>query len=178
MLISTPTENVFMADPVFRSPISGGASGPGLRITDATNQPKWRVVGEDLDGIAPGHAGRTSTGLVYSTSPNEWTVLGDGAPVGMRAIDLTHVRAIIRISGTDASHLLAKVCALDLDDRMFPSGAAARTSIAETATELIRDDQHGEPSYLLVTSRSFAGYLYDVLVDQAAEFGVAPIVAR
>ena len=127
---------------------------------------------QPLEGVSVGHARNTPSGLVYSTSPDEWTVLGQSPPLGMRAIDLTHVRAVIRVSGSDARALLAKVCALDLGDHMFPSGAAARTSIAQTATELVRDDQDAERSYLLVTSRSFGEYLHHVLVDQAAEFGV------
>ena len=159
-----------MVEAVFRSPIGGDVSGRALSITDETTISKLRVVGDDLGGVLPGHARRFGSGLVYSTSPKEWTVLGDAAPDGMRAIDLTHVRVVMRITGPHARTLLAKVCAIDFDDRMFPSGSAARTSVAKTATEVVRDDQGGELSYLLVTPRSFGEYLQRVLVDQAAEF--------
>lgn len=163
-----------MAEAIFRSPVGDGVSGPRLRITDETDMAKVRIVGDELYGVLPGHALRNRSNLVYSTSPNEWTMLGGAAPEGMRSIDLTHVRAVIRISGSDAVWLLAKVCALDFDARMFPPGAAARTSVAKTVTEVVRDDVSGEPSYLLVTSRSFGEYLYHVLVDQAQEFEVQP----
>lgn len=160
-----------MAEIRFTSPVGDDVSGPNLRITDATEGPKARVVGDYPAGVSVGRASRNHSTLTYSTSPNEWTVLGE-APGGMRAIDLTHVRAVIRLAGSDSRRLLAKVCGLDFDNRMFPHGSAARTSVAKTATEVVRDDHGGEESFLLVTSRSFGTYLYDVLVDQAGEFGI------
>ena len=161
-----------MAEVIFRSPIpAGDVSGPNLTISDATAGTKSRVVGDSLAGVTPGKSARHGDALVYSTSPNEWTVLGD-ISTEMRWIDLTHVRAVIRISGADTTSLLAKVCALDFGDAMFPNGAAARTSVAKTASEVVRDDQAGTRSYLIVTSRSFGEYLHHVLVDQAGEFGV------
>ena len=161
-----------MAEVTFRSPIpAGDLSGPSLTISDATAGTKTRVVGDYLAGVTPGNSAREGRSLVYSTSPNEWTVLGEMS-TNLQSIDLTHVRAVIRISGSDTTGLLAKVCGLDFGDVMFPNGAAARTSVAKTATEVVRDDQGGTRSYLLVTSRSFGEYLHHVLVDQAGEFGV------
>jgi len=161
-----------MAEVIFRSPIGQDVTGPNLSITDETDGPKTRVVGADLAGVTPGHARRNDSGLVYSTSPKEWTVLGGSVPADMRSVDLTHVRAVIRLTGSDAKALLAKMCSLDFDDRMFPSGSVARTSVANTTTEVVRDDEGGQTSYLLVASRSFGEYLYGVLVDQAGEFGI------
>ncbi len=161
-----------MAEPTFASPIGPELVGPELRITDETVFRKTRIVNDGFEGIEPGHVKQVGDGLAFSTSPNEWTLLSADAPPGMRSIDLTHVRAVMRITGSDARALLAKVCALDFDDRMFPSGSAARTLVAETATEVVRDDVDGDPSYLLITSRSFGEYLYGVLADQAQEFAV------
>ena len=159
-----------MVEAVFRSPIGKDISGRSVSIADETAISKAKVVGDGLRGVLPGHARQVGSALIYSTSPGEWTVLGEAAPDGMRAIDLTHVRVAMRITGEHARTLLAKVCALDFDDRMFPSGSAARTSVAGTTSEIVRDDQRGELSYLLVTSRSFGEYLKRVLVGQAAEF--------
>ena len=161
-----------MADITFRSPIpAGDVSGPKLQISDETAGPKHRLVDDAFGAVAPGRASRESDRLVYCTSPAEWTLLGR-LPRGMPGIDLTHVRAIVRVTGADSRRLLAKVCSLDLGDHMFPDGSAARTSVAGTATEIVRDDLDGDESFLLVTSRSFAGYLHTVLVEQAGEFGV------
>jgi len=72
---------------------------------------------------------------------------------------------VFRLSGRKARIVLSRICALDLDDDMFPSLAAARTSIAGVATELVRDDIDGLPSYMLLPSRSFGNYLWEVLVN-------------
>lgn len=161
-----------MAEVIFRSPIpAGDFSGPNLSITDETDGPKTRVVGEALAGVTPGNSAQEGGALIFSTSPNDWTVLGHYS-TDMRAIDITHVRSVMRITGSDTKALLAKVCGLDFGDHMFPNGAAARTSVAKTATEVIRNDLGGKLSYLLVSSRSFGEYLHHVLVDQAGEFGV------
>jgi len=97
-------------------------------------------------------------------SPGESTVFGAATP---GTVDLTHVRAVFRLTGDEATGVLARVCALDLSDDMFPNGAVARTPIAGVATELARDDVDGTTSYLLLPSRSFGNYLWTVLVDSA-----------
>ena len=76
------------------------------------------------------------------------------------------------ITGNEAADLINRVCALDLNDGMFPNGAAARTLFAGVATEIIRDDENGVPSYLLLPSRSFSTYVLDVILDAGAEFGL------
>ena len=52
---------------------------------------------------------------------------GSGTILGLKpfeidSVDLTHVRAMFRLTGEDAPRLIAKLCALDLDERMFPDG--------------------------------------------------------
>lgn len=139
-----------------------------LTLTDVSSTPKWRV----FDGyhLAPGTSKGTGDDLVWSVGPGEWTVLG--AKPERETVDLTHVRAMFRLTGEDAAGLLNRVCGLDLSDGMFPSGAAARTLFAGVATELVRDDTEGVPSYLIVPSSSFQAYIRDVLADSGAEFGL------
>lgn len=139
-----------------------------------------RVLLEDHTGLAlvrrfsdsrrPGTAGRESGRLEWSTAPGELTA--GGSCVDARDVDLTHVRAVFRLSGAAARRVLEKLCALDLADDMFPPGAAGRTTVAGVVTELVRDDRDGDPSYLLVPSRSFAAFLWDAVVDAGAEFGM------
>jgi sarcosine oxidase gamma subunit len=130
-----------------------------LTLTDLGKTPKWRLFGD--------HAARD---LAWSVSPGEWTVIG-GRPDG-DVVDLTSVRAMFRLTGVDAPRLLAKICALDLGDDVFPEGAAARTLVAGVATELVRNDQDGAPSYLILPSRSFGRYMQDVILDAGGEFGL------
>lgn len=139
-----------------------------LTLADVSSTPKWRV----FDGydIASGTSQGSGDDLVWSVSPGEWTVLGD-RPDG-ETVDLTHVRTMFRLTGEDAAALINRVCGLDLTDGMFPSGAAGRTWFAGVATELIRDDRDGLPSYLIVPSRSYSTYIEEVIHDAGAEFGL------
>ena len=68
--------------------------------------------------------------------------------------------------------MLAKVCGIDWSDGITPDGAAFRTSVAALATDVIRDDVGGIPSYLLHCERSSGQYLFDALLAAGAEFGV------
>ena len=68
--------------------------------------------------------------------------------------------------------MLAKVCGIDLSDRMTPNGAVVTASVALTTCDIIRDDRADTPSYLLMCDRSFGQYLFDALIDAGGEFGI------
>lgn len=146
------------------------ARSDGLTLSDFSVVPKWRVFAGYPD-VRPGTAQKRGELLVWSVSPDEWTVVGP-RPDGPEVVDLTHVRVMFRLSGEDSSQLLSKLCALDLGDGMFPDGAAARTLVAGVASELVRDDQDGLGSYLILPSRSFGRYVHEVLIDAGGEFGL------
>jgi sarcosine oxidase gamma subunit len=139
-----------------------------LTLTDQSSTPKWRV----FDGyhLAPGTSKGTGDELVWSVTPGEWTVLG--TKPDRETVDLTHVRAMFRLTGHAADTLINRVCGLDLTDGMFPNGATARTLLAGVATEIIRDDQDRVPSYLIVPSSSYNTYIRRVIEDAGAEFGL------
>lgn len=153
------------AAPAPRSPVTGPATSAGdeLHLTDESLAPKWRLFSGPVE-VVPGTSLRGGGRLIWSVSPGEWTVVGP-RPEEEVVVDLTHVRAMFRLGGERARHLLATMCALDLGEAMFPDGAAARTLVAGTATEIVRDDQGGAVSYLILPSRSFAGYLHDTMVE-------------
>ncbi|MDP3984603.1 MAG: hypothetical protein Q8Q52_06350 [Acidimicrobiia bacterium] len=141
---------------------------------------KWRVF-SGYEGVRPGNSKHSNGRLVWSVSPGEWTVLEPrpepdqpehDQPEHDQVVDLTHVRAMFRVTGKDGPGLLAKLCALDLGDDMFPNGAAARTLVAGVATELVRDDEGEVRSYLVLPSRSFGRYILDVIRDAGEEFGL------
>jgi heterotetrameric sarcosine oxidase gamma subunit len=87
-------------------------------------------------------------------------------------VDLTHGRALVRITGHDAVQLMARLCGVDLHDDMAPDGAALRSSVAGVATDIIRDDRDGVPSYLLHCERSSGQYLFDALVSAGESLGI------
>jgi heterotetrameric sarcosine oxidase gamma subunit len=139
-----------------------------LSLTDLSSTPKWRVFAGHEE-VRPGTSKGSGDHLVWSVSPGEWTVLGDQPD---EAVDLTHVRSMFRLTGAEAPDLIGRVCALDLSADMFPNGAAARSLVAGAATEIVRDDLDGLPSYLLLPSSSFKTYMLEVVRDAGAEFGM------
>jgi heterotetrameric sarcosine oxidase gamma subunit len=141
---------------------------------------------------APGGdvTGPDESWLVVGSGPGEWFVF---APPGAAAqaagwlglmaadsageefvsvVDLTHGRALVRIAGEDAAELLALLCGADLHDDMAPDGAALRSAVAGVATDIIRDDRAGVPSYLLHCERSSGQYLFDALVSAGQTLGI------
>lgn len=132
----------------------------GVLFADVSDTGKWRTFDDE---VKPGTSIKNERYMKWSVSPGEATVLGD-RPEG-EVVDLTHVRAMFRLTGADTSHLINRVCGLDLDDAMFPNGAAARTLFASVATEIVRDDVDGELSYLILPSRSFSTYIKEVIED-------------
>lgn len=131
--------------------------------------------------------------LIVGSGPGEWLLLAPpntapdvttwcekrSAAVTelVSIVDLTHGRALIRLSGAVAVHLLNKVCAIDFAEEVVPDGAALRSSVAKLATDLVRDDvtlDDGQRvrSYLLHCERSSGQYLFDALLDAGTEFGV------
>lgn len=139
-------------------------------------------------GVPFGRARRDGHGvLVVGSGPDEWLLLGaPGTAAGIAGrvdidddglvsvLDFTHGRALMRLSGAAADQALAKLCAIDLADRVTPDGTAFRSSVARLATDVVRDDRDGTRSYLLHCERSSGQYLYDALLDAGHEFGIEP----
>lgn len=130
--------------------------------------------------VAFGASRREGDTLIAATRPDEWLLLGPLDQAGAIAdaiprdghvgvVDWTHGRAMFRVTGDWAASALEKVCSLDFSDPMTPDGAVTSASVAKVACDLIRDDQ-SNPSYLILCDRSFGQYLYDALIDAAAEF--------
>ncbi len=131
--------------------------------------------------------------LVAATRPTEWLALGDpasvaavidqlvavaeesGNPNHMSTVDLTHGRALFRISGAAAAKTLEKVCSLDWADNMMPDGAVASASVAKVTCDIIRNNQYEQTSYLIASDRSSAQYLFDAIIDAGAEFDIAVV---
>jgi heterotetrameric sarcosine oxidase gamma subunit len=175
---------------VFQSSITtAGPSDGALRLADESAVTKMIVRAEPDSSVA------THLGVVFATSrpigdvlvvgqrPGEWQVLGPAGAVAavideldvsghVSVVDLTHGRAMIRLTGTDAPRALEKVCSIDWSDAMTPHGAAVSASVAEVTCDIVRRDRDGARSYLVSCDRSFGQYLFDALVDACTEFGV------
>jgi heterotetrameric sarcosine oxidase gamma subunit len=185
--------------------VSGSCSDAPLTITDCTPLAKlhlrapWNGAMAKALGVSFGRADRDGASpdgawLVVGSGPGEWLVLAppgaaaaaagwlgtmatDSAPEEfVSVVDLTHGRALMRITGPDAADLLARLCGADLHDDMAPDGAALRSAVAGVATDIIRDDivhdGAGVPSYLLHCERSSGQYLFGALVSAGQELGI------
>lgn len=124
--------------------------------------------------------------LEIGSGVGEWLLLG---PIGsadalmdranarrgedfVSVVDLTHGRALVRLTGPAAAWVLSKLCGIDFADDVTPNLSAFRSSVAKIVTDVVRDDVDGAPSYLLHCERSSGQYLFDVLVDAGDEFGL------
>jgi sarcosine oxidase, subunit alpha len=151
-------------------------------------------------GVPFGRAGRVCAGspeptrdgdwLAVGSGPREWLVLAppgtaaqvagwlttlaaDAAPEEFASVtDLTHGRALMRITGPDAADLLARLCGADLHDEMAPDGAALRAPVAGVATDIVRNDRAEVPSYLLHCERSSGQYLFGALAGAGEPLGI------
>ena len=176
--------------------VSGGSSDAALTITDCTPLAKvhvrapWNGAMAKALGVPFGLAARDSGELLVGAGPGEWLVLAAAgtAPQVVRrleraaaesapedfvtVIDLTHGRALVRVTGAQAPDLLARLCPVDLDDDMTPNGSAFRSAVAGVATDVIRDDRDGTLSYLLHCERSSGQYLFDALLGAGESLGI------
>jgi heterotetrameric sarcosine oxidase gamma subunit len=176
--------------------VSGRRARAGLTLTDCTPLAKVQVRAP-IGGRAAaelavpfGRAARDAAGtLVVGSGPGEWLLLaapclapalvGHAEDIAARfpdelitATDLTHGRALIRLTGQRGDGVLAKVCGIDTGDGVTPDGAAFRTAVAAVATDVIRHDSGGERSYLLHCERSSGAYLFGALLTAGGEFGI------
>ncbi|MGI8948028.1 MAG: sarcosine oxidase subunit gamma [Ornithinimicrobium sp.] len=171
--------------------VSGRRSSASLRLADHTPLAKVAVRAAPDGALAArlgvpfGCAARNGDGvLVVGSGPGEWLLLG--APGTARhtaericpgeefatVLDLTHGRALLRLTGHAGDRLLAKVCAINFSDRATPDGTAFRSAVARLVTDVVRDDYEGTRSYLLHCERSSGQYLFDALLDAGRELGI------
>ena len=191
--MSTPRERVSVSELEFASPVQLDpltAPDGGLTLADAGSTTKILVrAGPDTAAattlaVPYGQSRQSDDGiLICGSRPDEWTLY---APAGQSAqvtasvptngfvtvIDLTHGRAMIRMSGPSSVAVLAKICNIDLADDMVPAGAVFSAAVAGVSCDLVRDDRDGQRSYLLSCERSFGRYLFVALADAGIEFGI------
>jgi heterotetrameric sarcosine oxidase gamma subunit len=105
---------------------------------------------------------RRLAGIAADSAPEEF----------VSVIDLTHGRALVRLTGDQAPDLLATLCPADLHDDMTPDGSAFRSPVAGVATDVVRDDRDATLSYLLHCERSSGQYLFGALTGAGERFGL------
>ncbi|MGH3425543.1 MAG: sarcosine oxidase subunit gamma [Nocardioidaceae bacterium] len=142
-------------------------------------------------GTRFGRTVRDGDRLIVGSGPGEWLVVapvgdapkltawlseqGAADPEPVSVVDVSHGRALMRLTGPRAADLLAKLCAVDLSDAIVPDGGAFRSSVAKLITDVVRDDAGGMRSYLLHCERSSGQYLWGCVLDAGAEYEIEAV---
>lgn len=79
------------------------------------------------------------------------------------------------VTGQEVASMFAKLCAVDLREKVFENHAIAQTSVARTNAIIIRDDQADVPAYHLLGDSASAGYMWDCFLDAMAEWKGRPV---
>lgn len=167
--------------------VNSAAASAAVAVTDESDVTKASVRAADGTpaaaalGLTFGSSEHRGDSFVARVRPDEWFVMGSASAVGdairgldlsgyASTVDITYSRMMLRVTGADAAKMMEKVCNLDFSDPMTPNGACAGASVAKVGCDVIRDDVERVRSYRILCDRSFGQYLYDALVDSAAEF--------
>ena len=178
------------------------AAREGVALGDETPRAKLLVQGEGAaaaiaaaTGLAAPRTGEVSGGRVTACGLRPDLLLvaaepGEGEAVlaaleesaaeaaGLVTVtDVTHGRFEYRIVGPEAPRLLSKVCGLDFDDSVFPDRRARETSVARVRALVVRADAGERPAFRVLGGRAPGAYVWDILMEAGAEFGIAPIGA-
>ena len=85
---------------------------------------------------------------------------------GASTTDLSHARSVLRVSGPAATDLLAKLCPIDVE--AMRTGDSAVTLAGLINVQVVKT---GEEEFRLYVFRSFGLAMWEMLRDEAAEFG-------
>jgi sarcosine oxidase subunit gamma len=163
------------------------AGAPGLRLAERT--PAAAAVarrGQASLAELPQRPGCAAVGAAEFiwTGPGQWLALDPSRAGAARfdfardladrfgssasVTDLTGARAILRLAGPAVRGTLAKLVPIDLDEAVFPPGAAAVTLAGHVGVTLWRPTTD---AWDLACYRSFGGSLLHDVLEAAAEFG-------
>ena len=105
--------------------------------------------------------------------PDEWllvTIAATRLPIdGGYMTDVSHGRAVVRVSGARTRDLFAKGCPLDLHPRVFAPRRCAQTHIAHVSVLLHLVDEAG--TFDLYFARSYAAHTWHWLTEAASALG-------
>ena len=87
-------------------------------------------------------------------------------PHGASATDLSHARTVVQVSGAAAADLLAKLCPIDVET--MRDGDSAATLAGPFNVQIVKI---GDEEFRLYVFRSFGLAMWEMLLDEAAEFG-------
>ena len=74
------------------------------------------------------------------------------------------------VTGSKASEMFSKICAVDLRTHKFLLGSIAQTSLAKVSSVIIRHDLGDTPCFYILSEISSAEFLWDCLLDAMYEY--------
>lgn len=74
------------------------------------------------------------------------------------------------VTGSKASEMFSKICAVDLRTHKFLVGSIAQTSLAKVSSVIIRHDLGDTPCFYILSDISSAEFLWDCLLDAMHEY--------
>ncbi|TCL74471.1 sarcosine oxidase subunit gamma family protein [Rhizobium sp. BK251] len=119
--------------------------------------------------------------VVRNASPGEWLVISEtvGAETLAREIsaiewplsivDQSDGRAVLRISGPNVRRILAKCVAVDLHPLVFAEGRSANMLCCHVSANVAR---FGTDSFEIVVMRSYAGSVFEEIMEMGREFAL------
>lgn len=90
-------------------------------------------------------------------------------------VDCTGGLAGLLLAGPHSRSTIAKFCALSVHPHDFPNFHVAQTSFAKVRATILRRDLGSLPAFELYFDRSYAGYLWETLLDAGKEFSLQPL---
>ena len=91
---------------------------------------------------------------------------------GATTTDLSHARTVVRVSGRSAADLLAKLCPVDVE--AMRTGDSVVTLAGPFNVQVVKT---GDEEFRLYVFRSFGLAMWEMLGDEAAEFGGETVAA-
>ncbi len=178
---------------------SGAASAHALTIAECRNRALVTIGGapDDAGFVAavraaigaelprePGGVAAAGHGWTFWTGPSEWLHVAPGrdgwaierdlahalAPHRGAAIDVSHGRAVLRLTGAAVRDVLAQGCPIDLHPEIFPAGRCAQTLFGKIGVLLHAIAPRDRVE--LYVSRSYADAVADALCAAARAVGV------
>lgn len=134
----------------------------------------------------PGGSFLSGSTMVSWLAPREWLLTGEDAQVQTMieqiedvaecalAMDVSHARAAILVTGSHARDALAAMTSLDISDTVFRAGDVARASFGDVAMFLARlSDQAGIPRFRMIIDQTMAAYAVRILGETTLAAGAS-----
>lgn len=138
------------------------ASITGLSLPDGAGGGEAKN-GKAAFGVGPGKF------MAVSEDEDFAAAFADAVPVEIGTVtDLSHGRTVIRIEGSRAEWVLAKLFAIDFSPTAFPTGSARSTMHHDIFAQIQRSDAQQFDLYVF---RSFARSFWKVLCHACEEVG-------